>query len=958
MKHLVASLGRLRRIGAAAALLLAAACGSSGPADQPQPETPNPYLNADLTSVNFTEDAAQQTVAVRSNLDWNATSSAPWLRATRQQNSLLIEASENDQKSVRTATVTLNAPSLPQPVVITVAQLGWGKAILISESMVSVPAVSNVVAIEVTANVTVEAVVEAGCDWIAEAPETRSASHPMVTRVRQFDIAGNLGDDERRANITFRDADGGTEVEPVELRIAQSGLGVYTPGNLDGLKEDILIQVSRGEASSYQNGEGIEKSFDGDKQTIYHSSWDNSGENYFPITLTYYFDDGADIDYFVYYPRPTGYNGHFKVVDIAVCTHATRSGDEEWHEVMTHDFGGRGSAARIDFPEPQIGVTAVRFTVRSGYGDNQGFASCAEMEFYTRNPENFDYATLFTDASCSELKPGITETEIGACPFAFFKNIAFYLFHDRYEKEFRIDTFRAYPHPDEDAATHKTSPYSLLDNPTGIAVAEGEQLVVLADLKGQSGVSLRVQNLDAPGGDGFGGIEYPLASGVNKLTMQSKGLAYVMYHRSDFETAPRVKLHFASGSVNGYYDSQRPDHQGRAQELLGKATDAYFDVVGAYAHLTFPTSRFRNHTRSLHALIEAFDAIVLGEEELLGLAKYGKMFRNRMYLNVMYHSYMYSTSYHTAYHDDTLGELCNENNLTTGGIWGPAHEIGHSNQTRPGMRWLGTTEVTNNIMSEYIQTSVFNQPSRLQTENMGSQETPNRYTSAWRSIMLAKIPHAAASDVFCMLVPFWQLELYFGKALGRTPMQQADKGGFYPDVYEYVRTHANLSTPGQQQLEFVYIASLQSECNLLDFFEKWGFLTPVDRTIDDYGTGQMTITQEMIDALRERVEKLGFPKPEAAIEYITDNNYASFRDQKPVVAGSATRSGTTLTMNDWQNVAVYEVREDSAQGRIVHVSDGLLNPSATATFRVPDAWKENYHVYAVAWDNSRTEVKF
>ena len=78
--------------------------------------------------------------------------------------------------------------------------------------------------------------------------------------------------------------------------------------------------------------------------------------------------------------------------------------------------------------------------------------------------------------------------------------------------------------------------------------------------------------------------------------MTGKGLVYVMYHTKtleDAETAQPVKIHFASGTVNGYFDSQKEEHQGRWSELLGKATDKYFDVVGKYAHLTFETNDFR-----------------------------------------------------------------------------------------------------------------------------------------------------------------------------------------------------------------------------------------------------------------------------------------------------------------------------------------------------------------------------
>lgn len=70
------------------------------------------------------------------------------------------------------------------------------------------------------------------------------------------------------------------------------------------------------------------------------------------------------------------------------------------------------------------------------------------------------------------------------------------------------------------------------------------------------------------------------------------------------------------------------------------------------------------------ALIDAYDQIVNSEMELMGLYKYNKLFKNRMYLHVMYTSYMYATSYHTAYNDGTLAELCNVDKLKTSSCWG------------------------------------------------------------------------------------------------------------------------------------------------------------------------------------------------------------------------------------------------------------------------------------------------
>ena len=927
------------------------ACSSN---DEPDPGE-NPYLNIQISDLNFGEDAQSQNVAVSSNVDWTCSSDVSWIDVVRDRNDLMIRVTENDQKSVREGTVLVSATSSLHHT-INIKQLGWGKAILVSAKSSTMEAVGGTLNIDVTANVDIACKVSA--NWIVYNLPSRSDSHPMVTNTHNFSIRSNAGDDSRNGSITFMDAETGSDVEPVMVSVSQKGLGTYSTGDISDIKDDLQVKVVRGEASSYQGGTPIENSFDGDKSTIYHSNWSNGGSNYYPITLIYYFDN-EDMDYFIYYPRMDGgYNGHFEDVDIEVCSVANTRAEAEWKAVMSYDFEGKSSATRVDFPEPQIGVTAVKFIVKKGYGDGQGFVSCSEMEFYKKNPDNFNWSTLFTDASCSELKAGITEQDIENCQYSFFKNIAFYLYHNRYGKEFRINSFKPYEHPNRQSATNKTSAYSILDNPTGISATSGETLIVLADLKGES-ASLRVQNLNVPGGDGFNSAEeYPLSTGVNKLKINKSGLIYVMYHTDKFETAPEISIHFATGKVNGYYDSQNPEHKGRAKELLNNATDSYFDVVGKYAHLTFPTTRFRNHTKDLHELIEAYDKMVYSEQLLLGLDKYDRMFHNRMYFNVIYTSYMYSTTYHTAYHDDTLSELCNETKFTSSSIWGPAHEVGHSNQTRPGLRWLGMTEVTNNIMSEYIQTTVFGQESRLQSENMGSSVNPNRYSLGWNGIIVAQIPFCQHSDVFCQLIPFWQLELYFGKVLGRTPYDQDDHGGFYPDVYEYYRTHSDMSDNGACQLEFAYVASLCSGYDLTDFFEKWGFFRVVNTQIDDYGSGTLRVTEASANRLKDRIAALGFKKPEVPLEYINDLNYEYVKSKAEIVPGTATRSGKTLTIANWKNVMVYEVRENDMNGNLVHVSDGKLRESNKASFQIPSTWQDNYKVYAVQFDNKRIEVTF
>lgn len=567
----------------------------------------------------------------------------------------------------------------------------------------------------------------------------------------------------------------------------------------------------------------------------------------------------------------------------------------------------------------------------------------------------YDPLTLFTDQTCSALKTGITDEDIKACKSDFHKNIALYLKAGKYPSEFRIQEYKAYPHPDTQAKANKTSPYSLLDNPTGMAIGNGEELVIFVGETAGQKIQIRIQDLAVPGDDGFGGISYTLNEGVNQIHAPKKGLIYILYHTEDFETARPVKIHIASGHVNGYFDVTK--HSGSDwKRLRDAAKEPFFDVIGKYAHLTFPTKDFILYTPDGKALIEAYDKIVESEMLLMGLFKYNKVFKNRMYFNVTYRGYMYATSYHTAYHESTMPDLCDVSKLTDKSLWGPCHEVGHCNQTRPGLKWHGTTEVTNNIMSMYLQNSIFKRDSHLQTTKL-NDGSPNRYAKAWTEIIAANAPHCdfKSNDVFCKLVPFWQLELYFGNVLGQTPLQQDDKGGFYPDVYEYVRTHPDLNTAGEQQTEFVYICSQVAQMDLTDFFTKWGFLTPVETTIDDYGNGQVKVTQARVEEIKQRVASLNYPQPNVALEYITDNNWKLYQNPQPVIEGQAMRSGNTLKMTNWKNVVAYEVT--NKEGKKIFISEGILFPDATASFTINTDWEEGFKVYAVSASGERTEVK-
>ena len=83
------------------------------------------------------------------------------------------------------------------------------------------------------------------------------------------------------------------------------------------------------------------------------------------------------------------------------------------------------------------------------------------------------------------------------------------------------------------------------------------------------------------------------------------------------ETVQPVKIHFASGKVNGYFDSTRHTEDDWYR-LTNAATNKHFDVLGRYAHLTFETQHFRNTTKEL---IDLYDDIVYEEMKFKDIAK-------------------------------------------------------------------------------------------------------------------------------------------------------------------------------------------------------------------------------------------------------------------------------------------------------------------------------------------------
>ena len=641
-------------------------------------------------------------------------------------------------------------------------------------------------------------------------------------------------------------------------------------------ENDIPIKVVSATADTENNNNEMDKSYDDDLNTYFCSKGGTDVTKTFRMTYT--LESGHTLYRIIYTPRTKGNKwGSFNKFEVEVAT-----GDAPTQFVKVASFErGDGVHTPLDFTldTPVPDAKYVRFVVHSAYMKR---VSCAEMDFFEPSKNRFDYRSIFADDLYTQLKEGVTDNLIKNMPDNEMRKLALALSEGNYESKYRVAEYRPYQHPSVMAAVNRTSRYSLSDNPTGIYAVAGEKLYIALDkLYRGADISLMVRDLNG----GYGNSKtYQLKKGLNIIEPTIGGLIYILNHvedniplllenDSDKQRAmdKTVKVHIIMGKVNGYYDCHKnvPEEW---PEILENAQYQDMDVLGQYAHVTWRVSDFQTYTSDVTMLLNNYDKLVWLEEEFIGLVKYGKLFNNRMHFSIDYDATSPNASnYRTVYPPRNAAKICDPLRFDVN-LWGPSHEVGHMNQTRPGLKWIGTTEITNNILSLYVQTS-FGQPGRLLDEKDGKTV----YDYGLEKVVAKKIPHnSSQADVFERLVPFWQLKLYMIDVL--------KKENFYHDLYEYFRTYdyealnADKYTQGVYQLDFVRQVCRISRLNMLDFFEKWGFLTPIDADINDYSKARFTITEGQITALKDEVNKQNYKMPHPEVHLINENNMYNYND--------------------------------------------------------------------------------
>jgi hypothetical protein len=480
---------------------------------------------------------------------------------------------------------------------------------------------------------------------------------------------------------------------------------------------------------------------------------------------------------------------------------------------------------------------------------------------------------FFTDSSCSQLKPEISNDVLDKIKSSLLKDIAANILDGRYKPEYRVAEYTAYASPKVLSETLKLGDgFSKYENITGMYLETGENVMFVGDTGGKE-ISLLIPELmrkpaedvtpsKDPKGWGLYKQRVKLKEGLNKIIVQKPGNAYISYFDDDPENAPAVKVHFATGKINGYFDTAK-DNDEDWNRLLDNAVSPIMDARGRFIQVAYPVEWLKEfaYGRGVE-LINNYDTLLRHQYELMGLVKYHKLPQNRVLARVNFNYYMFRDGDGVAYYGDknTMRMVAHPEVVIVGDpCWGFSHEVGHVLQMNPQMTWGGMTEVSNNIHTLYVTTRMGNN-SRL--------KAGGSYQKARESIIEAepKISYLHDGDVFNRLVPFWQLFLYF---------ENNGKPDFYADVMEQMRLRPDAGRGNdsiKNQFEFVKICCDVSKLDLTDFFEKWGFFWTGEIELNDYAKYKYTITQEMVDDTTEYVKSRGYPKPETDITLVQDDD--------------------------------------------------------------------------------------
>lgn len=959
-----------------------------------------PYLRIpdNVKSLHYLKDIQRENIKIETNCeDWEITSDQMWCdvhRIVSNSEVFRLALEENDNIGLREAKLTLKGSGITETIIV--KQLGTEPAVLVNpEKLDDCSEMKADYDLTITTNVPniTWDIPEKDKSWLSVKVSENEPTRSMVESKYTLTVESNNLLTKRTSVITFIGNDDEGKHPSADLTVIQRKRST-DPGDID--TDDIKIVPINAWASTEQPSQPIANSFDNivnDNDKPYHTNWNASSWS-FPISLEYYFYGPQEMDYVIFYPNGNGRFKEFTIYyldggntisfDQNVRPETCPSEGREWKEIQSYTLENRAGSKRIMFPERLSNVVGIKFEVKSSHSGDK--AACNEMEFYRSTGSFLDaqLLTVFKDITCCELNKDVTDDMINELP-GYFAQLAYKIkdgSYSEWEKKFRIQEYKPYSSVEEMSKAVLIKKYGNQDNITGVYVEEGQNIIVLVGETYGNNISLQI--LGEEDGSGYYQTESPdaaqtveLLKGVNKIKVNKTGMLFILYAAdpTDAQNKPiRIHIPYESGKVSGFFDLETDKTDEVYADLLNKANYKYFGVKGKDIIFYFHTSKLREVSQ--HKIVEAinlWDNIVGWQHELMGFTgDLRKRYNNHVFAISPEGGYMWQSEYRVAFVYTYLNNILLPENVLAkeDNAWGPAHEIGHIHQK--AINWPGCSESSNNLFSNYVILKMGEYYSRGYGLNRVAK---TRFTDNDPWAILGELPTYNAEkglyegeETELHMRMYWQLYTYYHECKNRKD--------FWPTVFRKMREKYNgyytEQEPGKSQMKFVEAVCEAANEDLTDFFDFWGFFTPVDIKIEQYGTFNYTVTESEINSIKSRISNY---KKAAPIQYIEDRkkqwftgDYRSqelgdvgFMDQFKGTAVTfaddaitATLSGKDVSVNTntGANAVAFEVRKGNARdGELVYFSNDF-------SFTLPNNIKvDEIKLWAVQADGARKSIK-
>lgn len=411
--------------------------------------------------------------------------------------------------------------------------------------------------------------------------------------------------------------------------------------------------------------------------------------------------------------------------------------------------------------------------------------------------------------------------------------------HNKYEKFFRIQDVQCYSDNQKWKEITQVGPFGELTSPTGIQVEPGDYVYIYVNEAPKTGGTLRA--LLAYDTEYRNKGELTLRQGLNVWQLPVAGEIFLNYFNANTEKQlsefPNILVHIEGGVANGCWDASRGmDNTDWSWLKTNMFKGEFLHVKGHNTVLNVLKDKVKDATKPVE-IMKGWDFAFLGLQKAIGHTgqwdgRYNPVVNPR-------HSYQgnpnwggYAGSNHPGL---TSGYLFNYDNFYENNIWEILHEIGHGCQYP--IKMAGTTEVTNNSLSQIVSHMMGNNYSRGNGTDrliqLFNYERDGKRGWSWVDYVRYATPFYDSS-LHTGNHLLYQLYLYF-EVMGHNP-------GFLTRMHNEMRKspitysgkdaiNGTPKTYNDDFWKFAKACATASQTDLWEFFEAYGFWKYADEII-------------------------------------------------------------------------------------------------------------------------------